>query len=119
MRSPSMRIDDRIRARIPLKVSPRPSHLPILEASFKVSQSYIYLIRAIYHSSTLSMDSPPDPKSSSGGIFAPEQDLPLTVEHKTSKDAESGDHQPETTQASKLKAANGEYVSNGVLIKHS
>ena len=65
------------------------------------------------------MTSPPDPKSSSGGIFAREQDLPLTVEHKASKDAESGDLRPETTQASKLKAANGEYVSDGVLIKYS
>jgi hypothetical protein len=67
------------------------------------------------------MASDPDPKhsSSSGGVVAQEQDLPLAVEHNASKDAKSGDPQPETAQASKLKAANGEYVSNGVLIKHS
>jgi hypothetical protein len=67
------------------------------------------------------MASSPDSKhsSSSGSIFAQEQDLPLAVENKTSKDAKSGDPQPETAQASKLEAANREYVSNGMLIKHS
>jgi hypothetical protein len=41
------------------------------------------------------------------------------VEQKASKDAQSGDHQPETTQASKSEAANEKYVSSTVLIKHS
>ena len=84
------------------------------------------------------MASAPEHSSSSGGIFAWEQDLwgtnspsnpvntpaksqtqasePLTAEHKASGDAKPRDPQSGDTQASK---PDFRYVSNGVLIKHS